>query len=72
MAKRQNILPKAAAIKLIEKAGAPRVADAAGEELVEILQDIGIKIAQKAIIFSEHAGRKTVKASDIKLAAKEF
>ncbi|MFH0875825.1 MAG: histone [archaeon] len=72
MAKRTKLLPRAAAIKIIEKAGAPRVSDKAGEELVSVLSELGIKISQKAIIFAEHAGRKTVKAEDIKLAYKEL
>ncbi len=72
MAKRIKLLPKAAAIKIIEKAGAARVSDTAGSELVEVLSEIGLKLAQKAIVFAEHAGRKTVRSEDIRLAAKEL
>ena len=72
MVKRQTIIPIAAAIRLIEKVGAERVSDKAGLELAQNLEDIAKKISQKAIVFAEHAGRKTVKSSDIKLACKEF
>ena len=68
----QTILPKAATIRIIEKAGALRVADAAGDVLIEVLEEYGKKIAQKAIIYAEHAKRRTVKASDVKLAAKDL
>lgn len=67
----QKIIPLAAMEKLLKKAGAPRVAEDAKSGLKEILEDYGIRIGQKAIRIAEHAGRKTVKESDIKLAMRE-
>jgi len=38
--------------------------------LKEALEEIAVEISQDAIKFATHAGRKTIKASDVKLAAK--
>ncbi|MCS7387284.1 MAG: NFYB/HAP3 family transcription factor subunit, partial [archaeon GB-1867-005] len=35
------------------------------------LEEIGIKIAKEALDYAMHAGRKTVKAEDIEIAAKK-
>ena len=56
----------------MKAAGAQRVSEKAKEELREILEEIGGKISHQAIIFSKHAGRKTIKKEDIKLAKKSF
>jgi len=39
-------------------------------ELASHLEDVAVEIAREALILSEHAGRKTVKVEDIKLAQK--
>lgn len=57
--------------RICKKAGASRVSEAAAEALAKELERIGIKIAKEAIDYAMHAGRKTVKAEDIEIAARK-
>ncbi|WP_407355586.1 histone family protein [Methanolobus sp. WCC5] len=63
-----TIIPFAPIERVIRNAGAQRVSESAGMELTEILEEYGLEISREAIKLAEHAGRKTVKAEDIKLA----
>lgn len=56
--------------RIIKKSGAERVSDEAADELRKILEDIAFQIARQATDLSNHAGRKTIKSEDIRLAAK--
>ena len=57
--------------RLCKKAGAERVSETAAKELAKALQEIGIKIAKEALSYAMHAGRKTIKAEDIEIAARK-
>ena len=57
--------------RIIKKAGARRVSESAAVELRKVLEEIGLKIAEEALDFTEHANRTTVKDVDIRIAAKK-
>lgn len=63
-------LPVAAVDRIIRKAGARRVSESAARELAEVLEEYALEIASEASELAEHAGRKTVRDTDIRLAAK--
>ena len=66
----EKLLPLAAMEKLLKQGGAERVSDKAKVALKNTLEEIAHEIAVKAIKLSAHAGRKTIKSEDIKLAVK--
>lgn len=66
----KRFLPLAAMEKLLKEAGADRVSDGAKVALKEFLEEISIAVGREAVGLALHAGRKTIKAEDIKLAAK--
>jgi len=57
--------------KLIKRAGAARVSEESAIALGKALEEVGLKVAKEAIDFARHAGRKTVKARDIEIAAQK-
>lgn len=58
--------------RILKKSGAERVSDESADELRRITEEIAVAIAKSAVDMSVHAGRKTVKAEDVKLASKSF
>ena len=65
-----RLLPLAAMERILRQNGADRVSDKAKVALKNTMEDIADQIATKAVNLAKHAGRVTVKASDVKLAAK--
>lgn len=66
----RSILPLAAMEKLLKKAGAERVSDPAKAALKDIMEEMAEEISEKAVKIAHHSGRKTIKAGDVKIAAK--
>jgi len=62
----------AAMHRILKKSGAQRVTDKSAIELRRVIEEIAEAIAKNAVDMSSHAGRKTVKAEDVKLASKPF
>ena len=58
--------------RILKKSGAQRVSDESAVELRRVIEEIAEAIAKNAVAMSNHAGRKTVKAEDVKLASKTF
>ncbi|MGD8506996.1 MAG: NFYB/HAP3 family transcription factor subunit [Candidatus Bathyarchaeota archaeon] len=58
--------------RICKKAGAHRVSEAAAKELAKVLDNIGVKIAREAYDYAMHAGRKTIQAKDIEIAARKI
>ena len=62
--------PLAPLEKIAREAGAERVAVSAVKALKEAVLDVAEAIARDSVAASHHAGRVTVKASDIKIACR--
>ena len=58
--------------RILKKSGAQRVSDESAVELRRVIEEIAEAIAKNAVDLASHAGRKTVKAEDVKLASKQF
>ena len=56
--------------RIIKKTGIKRVSREAMEEIRDCIEDMALDISEQASRLSKHAGRKTVKAKDVKLASK--
>ena len=71
MAALKKLLPLAAMEKILKHVDSTiRVSDKAKAALKSVIEEEAEKIAVNAVRLAQHAGRKTIKAEDIKLAAK--
>jgi len=58
--------------RILKKAGAERVTQESANELRRIVEDIAYEIAKNSIEMAKHAGRRTIRAEDVKLGSKSF
>lgn len=56
--------------RIMRKAGAERVSEAAARAIAAVLEEKAIDISRPTVEYAKHAGRKTVKAEDIRMALK--
>ena len=63
-------LPNAPVARLMKSVGANRISGDAVALMNEAMEDYAISLTAKANDYAHHAGRKTIKADDIKLALK--
>ena len=63
-------LTKAPTARLMKSVGANRVSKDAVTLMNDAMESYGLSIAMKANDYARHAGRKTIKADDVKLALK--
>ena len=65
-------LPLAPIGRIIKNAGGLRVSKDAEDTLRKVLEQCGEDISLQAVKLAKHAGRITVKATDIEMAAKQL
>jgi histone H3/H4 len=63
-------IPLAPFERIFKKAGAERSSDDAVRAIREAVEDYAEALAEASVSLAKHAGRKTVKSEDVKLAAK--
>ncbi len=61
-------IPRSTIKKILKEAGAKRVSNEAADVFHKDMNRMAFTIAQRAVRLAKHAGRKTVGASDVKLA----
>ncbi len=57
--------------RIIRDAGGQRVSESAKKALASAIEDYAIEVSKKAVNMASHAGRKTVKEEDIKMAIRK-
>lgn len=65
----KRLIPLAAMEKILKSTESIRVSEKAKAALKGVLEEIAERIATDSVRLAMHAGRKTVKAEDIKLAS---
>jgi histone H3/H4 len=67
-----NMLPLKTLERMMRSAGARRVSQKALEELALVVEERISRVAEEAFRLTRHAGRKTVLASDVRLARRRL
>jgi histone H3/H4 len=65
-------LSHAAVERIIKNAGADRVSADATETMAGLMEEYGAFLAKEAKKMADHAGRKTLRGTDVRMAAEMF
>jgi len=65
-------LSHAAVERIIKNAGADRVSADATETMAGLMEEYGTLLAKEAKKMADHAGRKTLRGTDVRMAAEMF
>lgn len=63
-------IPKASIDRIMRRAGAIRISEEARIELGNVLEEIATDLTEQSVKWAKHAGRTTIKASDIKMVTR--
>lgn len=58
--------------RMLKGAGAERISSESVEELRRVIEVVAAGIARDAVAMSSHAGRKTVRGDDVRMASRRF
>jgi len=72
MVKEKEKLPLTPFERILRKAGAKRVSKSAMKEFASRMADYAKRLAAEAAVLANHAGRKTIIESDIRMARKKI
>lgn len=72
MVKEKTTLPLAPLERILRKAGANRVSKKAVKEFAVVLDDYAFDLSGEATKLANHAGRKTIVESDVRMARKRL
>ena len=70
MPRKSGLIPKAPVQRLMLDSGVTRASAGAVSALTDVLVELATDIGEQAVRIAKHSKRKTVQASDIKMAYK--
>jgi len=65
-------LSRAAVERILKKSGTGRISADATTALISLMEEYGLFLSREARKMSDHAGRKTIRGEDIRMAAEMF
>jgi len=69
--KKSAEIPIAPFERVLKNAGADRTSEEALVAMRDAVEEYADKLAAESLLYAKHAGRKTIKAEDVRLAARK-